>query len=436
MKIKSLFNIDLAVFVSMLGLMIIGVMFIYSSGITSTGIRISNEFIYQIVWIISGLILFFIVMFSDYLIFRQWSLYIYTGALVLLVLTLLLGREVNGSRSWLGFFGFGIQPSEFTKIATILFLSDFLVKRKKSIRKLSTFIIAMVIAFFPVVLIIAQPDMGTSLVYIPIFLIISFMAGIKKRYLFFLLLSGFIMIIMGMLPSWQKYIIQEDISFVKVLVNYELFTILIGSLGIVAILSAIGFIYSRRFYFYWIVYSTFLIITGFIGSIAVRLFLKEYQLMRLIVFLDPSVDPRGTGWNIIQSLIAVGSGGLTGKGFLRGTQSHYRFLPEQSTDFIFSIISEEMGYLGSVLVIILFAVILVRGLILVLNSKDTYGLYIGSGIIIMIFFHVVINIGMAIGIMPITGIPLLFVSYGGSSLWTALISVALIQNIYLRRYRY
>ncbi|MCK5672622.1 MAG: rod shape-determining protein RodA, partial [Spirochaetales bacterium] len=403
MKIKSLFNIDLAVFVSMLGLMIIGVMFIYSSGITSTGIRISNEFIYQIVWIISGLILFFIVMFSDYLIFRQWSLYIYTGALVLLVLTLLLGREVNGSRSWLGFFGFGIQPSEFTKIATILFLSDFLVKRKKSIRKLSTFIIAMVIAFFPVVLIIAQPDMGTSLVYIPIFLIISFMAGIKKRYLFFLLLSGFIMIIMGMLPSWQKYIIQEDISFVKVLVNYELFTILIGSLGIVAILSAIGFIYSRRFYFYWIVYSTFLIITGFIGSIAVRLFLKEYQLMRLIVFLDPSVDPRGTGWNIIQSLIAVGSGGLTGKGFLRGTQSHYRFLPEQSTDFIFSIISEEMGYLGSVLVIILFAVILVRGLILVLNSKDTYGLYIGSGIIIMIFFHVVINIGMAIGIMPITG---------------------------------
>jgi len=158
--------------------------------------------------------------------------------------------------------------------------------------------------------------------------------------------------------------------------------------------------------------------------------------MRLIVFLDPSVDPKGTGWNIIQSLIAVGSGGLKGKGFLLGTQSHYRFLPEQSTDFIFSIISEELGYVGSVMVIILFAIILIRGLVLISNSKDSYGLYIGSGIIMMIFFHVIINIGMAIGIMPITGIPLLFISYGGSSLWTALISLGIVQNIYLRRYRY
>lgn len=436
MKIKSLLNIDLGVFLSMLGLMIIGVLFIYSSGITSTGIKISNEYIYQIVWIISGLILFFIVMFSDYLIFRQWSLYIYAGSLFLLLLTLLFGREVNGSKSWLGFFGFGIQPSEFTKIATILFLSDYLVKRKKSIRTLSTFIVAMIIGFLPLLLIIAQPDMGTSLVYIPIFLAISFMAGVKKRYLIFLLLSGLLMILLGMLPSWQKYIIKEDISFVKILVNNDLFTILVGSLGIVVVLSIIGYIYSRRHYFYWILYSSFLLIAGLFGSLGVRTFLKEYQLMRLIVFLDPSVDPRGTGWNIIQSLIAVGSGGLTGKGFLKGTQSHYRFLPEQSTDFIFSIISEELGYIGSVLVLTLFAIILIRGLILILNSKDSYGLYLGSGIIMMIFFHVIINIGMAIGIMPITGIPLLFVSYGGSSLWTALISVGLLQNIYLRRYRY
>lgn len=436
MKIKSLLNIDLGVFLSMLGLMIIGVLFIYSSGITSTGIKISNEYIYQIVWIVSGLILFFIVMFSDYLIFRQWSLYIYAGSLFLLLLTLLFGREVNGSKSWLGFFGFGIQPSEFTKIATILFLSDYLVKRKKSIRTLSTFIVAMIIGFLPLLLIIAQPDMGTSLVYIPIFLAISFMAGVKKRYLIFLLLSGLLMILLGMLPSWQKYIIKEDISFVKILVNNDLFTILAGSLGIVVVLSIIGYIYSRRHYFYWILYSSFLLIAGLFGSLGVRTFLKEYQLMRLIVFLDPSVDPRGTGWNIIQSLIAVGSGGLTGKGFLKGTQSHYRFLPEQSTDFIFSIISEELGYIGSVLVLTLFAIILIRGLILILNSKDSYGLYLGTGIIMMIFFHVIINIGMAIGIMPITGIPLLFVSYGGSSLWTALISVGLLQNIYLRRYRY
>lgn len=436
MKIKSLLNIDLAVFLSMIILMIIGVLFIYSSGITSTGIRISNEFIYQIVWIISGLIIFFIVMFSDYAILRQWSFYIYAGAIFLLILTLFVGRKVNGSRSWLGLFGFGIQPSEFTKIATILFLSDYLARRKKSIRDLSTFIIAMSIAFFPVLLILAQPDMGTALVYIPIFIAIAFMAGVKKRYIIFLLLSGVMMIILGMLPAWQKFILKEDIGIIKILINYDLFIIFIGAIGIVTVLSFIGFIYSRRNYFYWLMYSSTLVIIGFFGSLGVRSFLKEYQIMRLIVFLDPSVDPRGTGWNIIQSLIAVGSGGLSGKGFLMGTQSHYRFLPAQSTDFIFSIISEEMGFLGSVLVITLFSIILIRGLILVMNSKDSYGLYIGSGIIMMIFFHVIINIGMAIGIMPITGIPLLFISYGGSSLWTALISVALIQNIYLRRYRY
>jgi rod shape determining protein RodA len=336
----------------------------------------------------------------------------------------------------LGFFGFGIQPSEFTKIATILFLSDYLVKKKKSIRDLSTFIVGMLIAFLPVVFIIAQPDMGTSLVYIPIFLVIAFMAGVKKRYLFFLLISGLQMIFLGMLPAWQKLILKEEIRFVQILLKNELFIILVGAMGIVALLAFVGYLFTKKRYFYWMMYSSFLSVVGFIGSLGVRSFLKEYQIMRLIVFLDPNVDPRGTGWNTIQSLIAVGSGGLRGKGFLAGTQSHYRFLPEQSTDFIFSILSEEWGFIGSVFVIILFGIILLRGLVLVMNSKDSYGYYVGSGIIIMIFFHVIINIGMAIGIMPITGIPLLFISYGGSSLWTALISVGILQNIYLRRYRY
>jgi len=436
MKIKNFFNIDFSIFISMLTLMIIGVMFIYSSGISSTGQTISNEYIYQIIWIISGLVLFFIVMFSDYSLFRKWSLYIYLGSIIILILTLFFGREVNGSKSWFGFFGFGIQPSEFTKIAVILFLSDYYVTRKKTIRQFSTFLTGMFIAFLPIVFILEQPDMGTSLVFIPIFLVISFMAGIKKRYISFLIFAGLLMIFLGMLPAWQKFILQKDLPFVRILLDHNLFIILMGSIGLIILLSSFGYFISKRQYFYWLMYTSFLTLTGFIGSFAVRIFLKDYQIMRLIVFLDPSVDPRGTGWNIIQSLIAVGSGGLRGKGFLLGTQSHYRFLPEQSTDFIFSIISEELGYIGSVVVILLFAIILIRGLVLISNSKDIYGIYIGSGIIMMIFFHVIINIGMAIGIMPITGIPLLFMSYGGSSLWTALISLGIVQNIYLRRYRY
>ncbi len=436
MKIKSFFNIDFSIFISMLILMIIGGMFIYSSGISSTGKVISHEYIYQIIWIVSGLVLFFIVLFSDYTLFRKWSMYIYLGSILTLLLTLFFGREVNGSRSWLGVFGFGIQPSEFTKIAMILFLSDYYVKRKKTIEQLSTFLTGMFIAFLPLVFIIAQPDMGTALVFIPVFLVISFMAGIKKRYISFLLFAGLLMILLGMLPAWQKYILKEDLPFVRILLNHNLFIILMGSIGIIILLSAFGYIFSKRSYFYWLMYTSFLSFTGLLGSFAVRIFIKDYQMMRLIVFLDPSVDPKGTGWNIIQSLIAVGSGGLRGKGFLLGTQSHYRFLPEQSTDFIFSIISEEWGYIGSVMIIILFAVILIRSLILISNSKDSYGYFVGSGIVMMIFFHVIINIGMAIGIMPITGIPLFFISYGGSSLWTALISLGIVQNIYLKRYRY
>ena len=173
-----------------------------------------------------------------------------------------------------------------------------------------------------------------------------------------------------------------------------------------------------------------------LGSVAARMFLKDYQIMRLIVFIDPTVDPRGTGWNVIQSVTAVGSGGFTGKGFLRGTQSHYRYLPEQSTDFIFSIIAEEWGFIGSIVIFCLFLLILLRGLRIISYAKDNFGVFVAAGITGMIFFHVIINIGMAIGIMPITGIPLFFLSYGGSSLWTVLTGIGILMSIYTRRFRY
>jgi rod shape determining protein RodA len=148
------------------------------------------------------------------------------------------------------------------------------------------------------------------------------------------------------------------------------------------------------------------------------------------------VDPRGAGWNIIQSMTAVGSGGFFGKGFLEGTQSHYQFLPQQSTDFIFSILAEEWGFIGSFAVFVLFSVILLRTLYVVNSANDAFGSYLSAGVAAMLFFHFVVNIGMAIGIMPITGIPLFFVSYGGSSLWTALLSVGLVMSVYQHRYRY
>jgi rod shape determining protein RodA len=170
------------------------------------------------------------------------------------------------------------------------------------------------------------------------------------------------------------------------------------------------------------------------GAMLIDRVLKGYQIMRFIVFLDPQVDPQGAGWNLLQSVTAVGSGGFAGKGFLKGTQSHYQFLPQQSTDFIFSILAEEWGFLGGLLVFGLFLVILLRGVRIMYIARDDFGMHVAAGVVGMIFFHVVINIGMAMGIMPITGIPLFFLSYGGSSLWTALIGVGLLLDIYFRRY--
>jgi len=169
-------------------------------------------------------------------------------------------------------------------------------------------------------------------------------------------------------------------------------------------------------------------------SYAARLVLKNYQLMRLIVFLDPNVDNRGAGWNIIQSVTAIGAGGLIGRGYLQGTQSHYRFLPEQSTDFIFSIYSEETGFLGGLMVFVLFLLICQRLINTMKITIDPFAKYICAGLVGMFGFHFIINVGMTMGIMPITGIPLLFMSYGGSAVLAAMLGIGIALSIYIRRY--
>ena len=182
------------------------------------------------------------------------------------------------------------------------------------------------------------------------------------------------------------------------------------------------------------VYAIAIIVFSQCASYAARLALKNYQIMRLIVFLDPNIDPRGAGWNIIQSITAIGAGGLTGTGYLQGTQSHYRYLPEQSTDFIFSIFSEEAGFLGGIAVFALFLVIGIRLLRIMKTTTDPFASNICAGLAGMFSFHFLINVGMTMGIMPITGIPLLFMSYGGSAILSAMTGIGLALSIHVRRY--
>ena len=432
MKWHFLNFFDYFLLFSVLILVTTGILFIYSSGINSTGDLVSNEYSKQIIFAAAGLVIMMIMTFLDYRKLSQWSLFLFIGINIVLVYTRIAGTKVNGARSWLGIGDFGVQPSEFGKIIFILFLARYLDTSTK-LPELKRFIYAILIMCIPVGLILIQPDLGTASVYIPIFIMMCYMAGIPKRYLALVLSTGLLIILFSVLPVWESQIYQKSIPLFRVFTNLKLRLLVIVAFALICLIGVIGCRLFKQQYYYWIAFVFGIMTFALTASVVAMKVLKSYQIMRLIVFLNPNVDPQGAGWNIIQSKVAIGSGGLFGQGFLKGTQSHYRFLPQQSTDFIFSILSEEWGFAGCFAVFLLFGIILLRGIMIVKNTKNPYSCYVSSGIVCMIFFHFVVNIGMVMGIMPITGIPLLFLSYGGSSLWTAMASIGILMSINYRR---
>ena len=436
MRERSILGVDILLICATVALVTVGILFIYSSGVTSTGHSFSQEWIRQLVWASVGMLIFIGVSILDYSRVRDWTPYLYGATVLTLVGTLLFGRVVNGARSWIGIGELGVQPSEFAKVAMILLLASYLDRRRAAIRKPATFAVALAIAGLPMGFVLLQPDLGTALVYIPVFLVMAFVAGARPSYIFFILGAGVLLVVFTVLPAWEQAIRGEEVALVRVLTDSRLFVFVVGALLVVGIIGLLGVFVLKRRYFGWVIYAASIVSTALLGSVAARQILKDYQLTRLIIFLDPNIDPRGAGWNIIQSVTAVGSGGIAGKGWLEGTQSHLQYLPQQSTDFIFSILAEEWGFIGVLGIFAAYTVLMVRGLIICAKAKDNFAVYVGVGIVTMIFFHVAVNVGMAIGIMPITGIPLFLLSYGGSSLWTALISIGLLMSIYLHRYRY
>lgn len=432
MKIKDVTNFDYLLFLAVIGLSIIGILFIYSSGVNSEGAVVSKEYLKQITWAALGLMLLIAISLYDYTKIPDKIALLFIFAMMLLVYTRLFGRSVKGAKSWIGIGSFGIQVSEFTKIIYILFLAWYLSNSQRE-SEFIRFIKASFIMFIPMMLILLQPDLGTASVYIPIFLVMCFIAGLPLRYVFGLLAVVIGTLIFTLLPLWEKTILQRPSIGMKILGNKNIALLIILSLTGAMIIAVIGFLLLKKRYYYWIGYVLGITGVSISGGSAASRILKEYQLKRLIIFLDPNSDPRGAGWHIIQSMTAIGSGGKTGMGFLKGTQSHYRFLPEQSTDFIFSLLSEEWGFVGGLTVFFLYSIVFLRMLLIIKRTDDLFGKLIVSGVIGMLFFHFIVNIGMVMGFMPITGIPLLFLSYGGSSLWTAMLSVGIVMGINLRQ---
>ncbi|MCL2277011.1 MAG: rod shape-determining protein RodA [Treponema sp.] len=434
MRIRSILGIDFLLLLPVLILIVLGILFIYSSGINSDGIQVSSEHQRQIIWAVVGFAAAIVLSIFNYRRFYNFALYIYLISLLPLLYTLFAGYIVSSASRWIRFGSVGFQMSEFAKISVIIFLARFLADTDRNRESFTRFIISCVIALVPMGIVLLQPDLGTSLVYIAILITMIFMAGVRMRYVAFIISCLALTAVFLVLPLWQSHIFKRSIPILAVLTNIRVIIIAVIFFLLIAAIAVFGYLKFKKSYFFWVGYVSTIIILSLGVSYAARRILREYQLMRLIVFLDPNVDPRGAGWNIIQSITAIGAGGLTGRGYLQGTQSHYRFLPEQSTDFIFSIYSEEMGFLGGLLVFILVLFICYRMVATMKITNDPFAKYICAGLAGMYFFHFVINVGMTMGIMPITGLPLLFMSYGGSALLTSMIGIGLVLSVYVRRY--
>lgn len=364
--------------------------------------------------------------------YKRYAFVAYGIIILLLVLTLLFGRVVNGARRWIGIGNLGIQPSEFAKIVLILVLAKVMDSSFGSLHKLGRFMILLAIAAVPAGLILVQPDLGTALALIPVVFAMALVAGASLSHLMFFGMTGVLTIVIAVLPAVNQHLVDGNSAFLSVFGESGLmFLMILVFLGI-TLLSWAARSATGRQWFRWISYGSGVSASSLMGAMIIQRALRPFQVMRLIVFLNPEIDPRGAGWHTIQSLTAVGSGGLAGKGWLQGTQSQLQYLPQQSTDFIFSILAEELGFVGVLLVFALYGFLLFRGLVIAMQARDTFSGLVATGVVTLFAFQFFVNVGMTIGIMPITGIPLKLMSFGGSSLWSAMIGIGLLLNIAAR----
>ncbi|MGE5558263.1 MAG: rod shape-determining protein RodA [Bacillota bacterium] len=367
-------NIDYSLCAAVLVIIAIGLLMIYSTTSLTCKLKGQSAFFYvqkQLIFVVVGMVLTGAILLEDYRFSPRMCWFFYGATFFSLMLVLLIGVARGGAKSWFNFIFFDMQPSEFAKIGIILVLAKYL-DGKESMHHLSALIVPFLIVSLPLLLVLKQPDFGTAMTFIAILFGMLFVAGARWWHLLVIVLIG-ILFLMGVFYAQQKFHIH---------------------------------------------------------------LVKDYQIKRLTSFLNPRKDEetrKRWGYQVIQSVITVGSGQFTGKGYLKSTQGRLRFLPAAHTDFIFAAFCEEFGFLGASFLLALYFFVLWRGLQIASQARDRFGSLIATGVVSMLLFHVLINVGMNIGIMPITGIPLPLVSYGGSSLLASLIGLGLLLNVWLRR---
>lgn len=390
------YNIDWWLVLVYLALLVFGWLNIYSATFDAENPAIfdfSKNYGKQIIWIGVSIGLAVLFMFLDARLFSTLAYPIYALVIILLIVTLLFGKEVAGSKSWLQIGGFSLQSAEFAKFSTALLLAKFLNRLEVRMTNVGHVIIAFAIIALPAAIILLQNDTGSAMVYAA-FLLVLFRQGLPAIFLYLPFGMGVLFLSTLM---FEKLIVIIVLVILSLLVYWllhsrkrALLTVLIG-LGVSS-----GFVYGVDYAF--------------------ENFLQPHQQQRVNVLLGKEVDMQGAGYNVHQSLIAIGSGGMSGKGFLNGTQTKYDFVPEQSTDFIFCTIGEEWGFVGSMITIFLFSFMIIKIILSAEKQKARFPRIYGYGVASVLFFHFAINIAMTIGLFPVIGIPLPFISYGGSSL--------------------
>ena len=350
---------------------LIGLAAVYSATYTAKGP--SALYYKQIVWVSAGVIVMFVALIPDYHTIGRYAYILYAISLILLVLVMFMGKTGMGAQRWLAIGPFAFQPSEFAKLSLTLALARYFAEDpKRGGYELRDLAIPGVMVLVPLMLVLKQPDLGTALMLLLTSSVLVLLAGIHLRSIAIVLATA---------------VVIASLVFLVPPVRHKI----------------------------W-------------GS------LKPYQQNRIKAFIDPGSDPRGSGYHANQSKIAVGSGQITGKGYRKGTQSQMAFLPERHTDFIFSVIAEETGLMGTSVLLLLYLVLLLIGVDTAKNAKDRLGILMAGGLVSMIMIYVCINVGMSVGIVPVVGVPLPLVSYGGTSIITTFLALGLLLNIQIRRF--
>jgi rod shape determining protein RodA len=397
-------DIDRPLLLTTVLLALIGIAFVFSATAMQTAQVEHGLYLKQFLWLGLALLGAAATAAVPYRVYEGKTAWLLYGiALALLALTLVIGHVGLGAQRWLGWGPLKFQPSELAKIAAVMVLASMLAAKRIDLTHLPTLFKALLAAGIPFLLVLKQPDLGTSLCFIMVVLTMLYWAGLPMLYLF-LLLSP---ILIGALSFYLPALILFALVLALVLYRsrLRLWTVVL----VVVVNLAVG-----------------------IATPHVWHHLEPYQRQRIATFLDPSADPYGAGYQIIQSKIAIGSGGVAGKGFMHGTQKGLEFLPEQHTDFIFSVVGEETGFLGAAFVTVLYMVLILRGVRIARRARNRFGSLLVIGLTAVFLYHVLVNVCMTVGLAPVTGLPLPLLSYGGTSLLTSFLQIGLMQNVAMR----